>query len=427
MFKFIHAADLHLDSPLHGLERYEGAPVDEIRGATRRAFDKLVQLAIDEQVKFVLIAGDLYDGNWRDHNTGLFFVSRVTKLRNAGIAVYAISGNHDATSKMTRSLPLPKNPDGTTIMLSDKRPETIPIEALQVAIHGLGFARATVEENVVPQFPTPKAGYFNIGILHTSLDLEATGEHSRYAPCSLSDLTNRGYQYWALGHIHQRSVRAPDAIVAFPGNLQGRNIRETGPKGCLLVTVDDAQRATAEFRPLDVMRWVHCQLNAEETTSRDEVVAAFATALSDQLKAHADLPLAVRVSITGRSAAHQQLLANAAALAGELRATAIDTSGGSVWVEKIKVETSPLITSSDGAALEGPLGEILSLLGELETDDEKLTCLGEELEDLDRKLPADLEIAGERIQLRDPAELRRTLSDVKALLFARLERQEIRA
>jgi DNA repair exonuclease SbcCD nuclease subunit len=188
MFKFLHAADLHLDSPLHGLERYEGAPVDEIRGASRRALDNLVQLAIEEEVKFVLLAGDLYDGNWRDHNTGLFFVSRVVKLRDAGIAVYAISGNHDAASKMTRSLPLPNNPDGSKIMLSDKRAETVLLEALGVAIHGQGFARAAVEENVVPAVPAPKSGHFNIGLLHTSLDQDGSGEHARYAPCALQDL-----------------------------------------------------------------------------------------------------------------------------------------------------------------------------------------------------------------------------------------------
>lgn len=427
MFKFLHAADLHLDSPLHGLERYEGAPVDEIRGATRRALDNLVQLAIDEQVKFVLLAGDLYDGNWRDHNTGLFFVSRVTKLRDAGIGVYAISGNHDATSKMTRSLPLPSNPDGSAIMLSDKKPETVLIEPLQVAIHGQGFARATVEENVVPQFPAARPGYFNIGMLHTSLDLEAGGEHPRYAPCSLGDLVTRGYQYWALGHVHQRELRGTDPVVAFAGNLQGRHIRETGAKGCWLVTVDDAHIAKPEFRAVDVMRWMVCTVRADEAQSRDDVVAAFGRELSAQMSAHVGLPLAVRVCVLGRSPAHQRLLADVRAFEGELRAKAIDVSGGSVWVEKVKLQTSPPAATLDGALLDGPLGEIMTLISELDTDDVQLEQLGAELEDLDRKLPADLSGDDDKLKLRDLDELRQALGEVKSLLLERLEPQETRA
>ena len=107
--KFIHAAYVHLDSPLRGLERYEGAPVDEIRGATRRALENLFELAIDREVDFVLIAGDLYDGDWKDHNTGLFFVKQAARLHEASIPIYMISGNHDAANRMTRSLRMPDN------------------------------------------------------------------------------------------------------------------------------------------------------------------------------------------------------------------------------------------------------------------------------------------------------------------------------
>ncbi|MDZ7615944.1 MAG: DNA repair exonuclease, partial [Patescibacteria group bacterium] len=99
--KFIHAADVHLDSPLQGLMRYEGAPADEIRAATRRALENLVALALEEDVAFVLIAGDVYDGDWKDHNTGLFFASQMARLREADIPVVMISGNHDAANKMT--------------------------------------------------------------------------------------------------------------------------------------------------------------------------------------------------------------------------------------------------------------------------------------------------------------------------------------
>jgi DNA repair exonuclease SbcCD nuclease subunit len=109
MFRFLHAADLHLDSPLRELERYEGAPVEAIRQASRRALEKLVELAIEERVRFVLISGDVYDGNLQDVKTGLFFVQQLARLREHGISVYLISGNHDAANRMTRRLPYPDN------------------------------------------------------------------------------------------------------------------------------------------------------------------------------------------------------------------------------------------------------------------------------------------------------------------------------
>ncbi|MCA9134166.1 MAG: DNA repair exonuclease, partial [Planctomycetales bacterium] len=160
MFQFIHAADIHLDSPLRGLEQYEGAPVDEIRAATRRALENLVELAIERAVDFVLIAGDLYDGAWKDYNTGLYFVSQIARLREAGIPTYMITGNHDAENKMTKSLPLADNPNGTKVMLSSRQAETIVLEDLGVAIHGRGFASPSVSENVVVDYPPRRAGLF---------------------------------------------------------------------------------------------------------------------------------------------------------------------------------------------------------------------------------------------------------------------------
>src|SRR3974390_1395346 len=134
---FLHAADIHLDSPLNGLERYENAPVDRIRGATRRAFTRLIDLAIDKRVDFVLLAGDLYDGDWRDYNTGLFLARELRRLRDCHIPVFLIAGNHDAANKMTRSLRLPDN----VRFFSQDRPETVALDALDVAIHGQSFAK----------------------------------------------------------------------------------------------------------------------------------------------------------------------------------------------------------------------------------------------------------------------------------------------
>lgn len=249
MFKFIHAADIHLDSPLHKLDYYEGAPVNEIRQATRGAFENLVYLAISEGVAFILLVGDLYDGDWKDYNTGLYFVSQMRKLREAQIPVFIIAGNHDAASKITKNLRLP---DGVEIFPS-QAPKTIQMDNPDVAIHGQSFSSPSIKKDLSANYPSAIPGCFNIGMLHTC----ATGKegHEPYAPCTIDGLTSKGYDYWALGHVHNRGILKDDPLIVFPGNIQGRHIRETGPKGCMLVSVEDDGMPALEFKPLDVIRW----------------------------------------------------------------------------------------------------------------------------------------------------------------------------
>jgi len=265
MWKFIHVADIHLDSALHGLERYEGAPVEEIRSATRRAFDNLIELAIDEEVTFVLLAGDLYDGDWKDYNTGLYFMERMGRLREAGIRVYMVAGNHDAASQITKHLRLPDN----VTMFATRVPEQIILDDLNVAIHGQGFATRAVTEDLSQAYPQGDPQFFNIGLLHTCLD--GKPGHEPYAPCTVDGLRSKGYQYWALGHIHKREVLSQDPWIVFPGNIQGRHIRETGPKGCTLVTVDNGEVVEVEHRDLDVMRWSLCEVDVTDSETVDDI------------------------------------------------------------------------------------------------------------------------------------------------------------
>ncbi len=195
--RFSSRADVHLDSPLKGLERYENAPVERMRGATRRAFERLINLAIEKHVDFVVIAGDLYDGDCRDYNTGLYLTKQLGRLREEKIPVIIIAGNHDAANKMTRVLRLPEN----VRILGHDRPETVRVTDLDVVIHGQSFAKAAVTENLAAAYPPPQPGCINIGFLHTGLG--GMGGHERYAPCTLQELRYRRYDYWALGHIHK--------------------------------------------------------------------------------------------------------------------------------------------------------------------------------------------------------------------------------
>ena len=417
MFKFLHAADIHLDSPQLGLDRYEGAPIEECRRATRRALENLVRLAIDEKVAFVLIVGDLYDGDWPDYNTGLFFGIQMGRLRDAGIPVYLIRGNHDAENRMTRDL----RPLDNTKVFSDKQPETITLDDVGVAIHGRSFPQRDVDENWATTYPDHIPGLFNIGMLHTCAE-DLSGEHRRYAPCSLDDMRFREYGYWALGHIHKREMlRSLDPVIAFPGNVQGRHVRESGPKGCLLVTVDDAQNVTAETRWLDVVRWDVCRVDATGARDGDDLLARFRDRLSTVLPDLDDRLLALRVEVQGACAAHASVSADWFQFSTEVRQTATNAGSGRVWVEKVVSRTRPPESPPDLNA-DGPLAELSAFLLELRTDDTLLKELSDrEFDDLRKKVPPDL-LHG----LKTPDLLRDLLDQVGPMLLCRLNGYEVR-
>lgn len=414
MFRFIHAADIHLDSPLKGLERYEGAPVDDLRRATREAFQNLVQLAIDREVAFVVIAGDLYDGNWKDYNTGLYFVAQMARLREAKIPVVLIAGNHDAANKMTRSLRLPDN----VRLLGSREPETVRIEEYGVAIHGQSFEKAAVVEDLSAAYPPAERGCYNIGLLHTS----ATGRegHERYAPCTLEGLRAKQYDYWALGHVHQREVLHQDPAIVFAGNIQGRHIRETGPKGCTLVTVDDARRTSLETTDLDVLRWEICDVDANDAETGDEVLARVRERLQSVLQSADDRPLAVRVRISGPCPAHAMIAARPEQWTNEIRAAALDVGTGRIWIEKVKLQTSLPRDVDHAEWAEGPLGELIRYLEELEADDAALAELSGELGDLRKKLPTELRDGSSALDLETAAAMREQLGPVRQMLVSRL-------
>lgn len=406
--KFLHAADLHLDSPMRGLGAYDGAPVDDLRGATRRALQNLVDLALEEQVAFVLIAGDVFDGTWRDFNTGLFYVAQIRRLREADIPVVAIAGNHDAESRMTKGLPLP---DGYTL-LSAKAPQTLELPEHGVAVHGQSFATVAVTDDLSAGYPDPLPAVLNIGLLHTS----AGGRegHANYAPCTVAALVARGYDYWALGHVHGREVLHEDPWVVFPGNVQGRHARETGPKGATLVTVDDGRITDVAHRDLDVVRWAACEVDVSACATPDEVAVAAVDALGAHVDAAGSRLVAARVIAEGVTDAHAAVARDPETVIAAIRARALDVHGDRVWIEKVLLRTRPKV---DVAALRGrddATGEVLRTVDQV--DDALLGTLAAGFADLRTKLPA-----GVDIDPTDPAFLREALGDVERLLVAHLE------
>ncbi len=266
MLRFLHAADIHLDSPMRNLERYPGAPMEAMRGATRRAFDNLVDLALSEQVDFVCIAGDVYDGDWKDFNTGLYFLQGMNRLREADIRVYLTRGNHDAANAISSHLRLPDN----VVLFSTRSAQSVE-HTPGVLLHGQSFANEAVTSNLALGFPEPATGCVNIGLLHTCLS--GNEGHAPYAPCTPVQLQDKGYDYWALGHVHTRQVIAESPGIVFPGNTQGRHIRETGPKGCMLVEIDQRHSCRLTFKPLDVARWERCQVDMSGQDKPDVLFA----------------------------------------------------------------------------------------------------------------------------------------------------------
>lgn len=336
--KFLHAADIHLDSPLCGLSAYPDAPAERLRTATRSAFVRLIDTALAEQVDFLVIAGDLYDGGWKDFNTGLFFVRQMGRLQQAGIPVYLLHGNHDADSDMTSRLVLPEN----VHVFNSRKAQTFRIDALRVALHGHSFRTRETLDNLLPGYPAAVPGWLNIGVLHTAL--EGYSAHARYAPCSLAELQARGYQYWALGHVHEQQLWAyPDCTIAFPGNLQGRHVRETGARGALLVHADDDRITQVQPLELDVLRWAVLEVSVAEADTFEQAVRLVGQSLQQLLAALPDgHPAAVRVRLQGATAAHAALLARQSQLRQEVIGQAVALDADRLWIEKVQLASSPL-------------------------------------------------------------------------------------
>lgn len=421
--RFLHAADLHIDSPLRGLNRFEGAPVARLRGATRQALIRLVDLAIDEKVDFVLIAGDLYDRDWQDFHTGLFVREQMVRLGRAGVRVFIVQGNHDAQGVISRQLPWPDN----VKVFSSRSAETVRLDDLRVAIHGHSFPDREVPEDLVPGYPMAVPGYLNIGLLHTSLT-GAEG-HDTYAPTSLDTLRSKGYDYWALGHVHARQVVCDEPRVVYPGNLQGRHARETGPKGCELVSVVGG-KLDATFVPLDVVRWHQIDVMLNPSHSLDALPQVVGEALRAAVASASGERLhAVRVLLMGESPLHLHEARQPGTLAAAVQAAAQDLIEADVWVEKVQLALRSPVDRAQLAQRTDALGELVRWVDDLATEPQGLTSFAQPvLADVLDKLPAELrqalalkrEAADDVPQWDDADAMLALLKDAEATLLAHL-------
>jgi DNA repair exonuclease SbcCD nuclease subunit len=416
--KFVHAADLHIDSPLRGLDRYEGAPAARLRAATRRALENLVALCIEERAAFLLLAGDVFDGTWKDFSTGLFFAAQMTRLREASIPVVIVRGNHDAASSITKSLRLPDN----VHELSSKKPVTFELAAAGVAIHGQSFPQRATTDDLAARYPDAVRGTFNIGLLHTCV--EGREGHDSYAPTSLETMRAKGYDYWALGHVHAREVLSTEPWIVFPGNLQGRHAKETGPKGASLVTVDDGAVTSVEHRALDVVRWEQVVVDASEATDAIEVVDRARDALQKGSEACPDRLLAARVIVRGSTRANGIIRNDVEHFVAQLRAAANDGLGDGVWLEKIIVQTRSTLDLAQVREEAGAVGHLARRLEVIKDDPKELAELVAVFAELEKRLPPELREGEGAILLADVAAMRAIVEDVEQTLLPRLLESE---
>ncbi len=338
-FTFLHCADLHLGSPLLGLSLKDEGIARRFAEASRSAFSDLITRAITERVAFVVISGDVYDGEWKDTAIGLFFARELSRLHRESIPVFIIHGNHDAKNVVTKEITLPDNV--TTFPV--KRAKTHKLEALRVAIHGRSFLEREETENWSGSYPEKVEGYFNIGLLHTSCD--GKPGHASYAPCSSGDLVARGYDYWALGHVHQFEVLHEHPHIVYPGNLQGRSIRECGPKGAVFVDVQDGRVREVRRVITDQARWAEVVVDASRHDGRDALLGAVAKAFAPVAQEAEGRLIAARLHITGATALHRALLADHDGFAVDALAAA-QQSAEDIWIEKLRIDTNDVAASA---------------------------------------------------------------------------------
>ncbi|MDY8109752.1 DNA repair exonuclease [Fulvimarina sp. 2208YS6-2-32] len=404
-FTFIHAADLHLGSPFQSLAVKEAAIAVRFAQATRTAFTKLVDQAIARDVDFMVIAGDVYDGEWKDNSIGLFFNREVARLAKADIPVIYLRGNHDADSVVTKSVPLPD----TVHQFPTNKPSTIRLDPVGVALHGQGFAERAATDNLALAYPAPVAGAFNIGVLHTSL----TGRppHDVYAPCTVSDLQSRGYDYWALGHVHEFEIVSHDPHIVFPGNLQGRSIREEGEKGALLVRVADGRIAGTERLILDEARWARLCVDIGCHEGTATIAGAVADALKPLAEAAGERLLALRIELAGSCAFRRKLIAEREFLTDEIQA-ACHHVHPDAWLEKLVIAVVEPDGRGVGAGADRSI-DLEAMLADITCDADVHHDVDAIVEAIASKLPGG--IAAGNAPLGDPDEL---LSEARDLLLS---------
>ena len=360
-FRFVHTGDLHLDSPFVGLTS-EAPPgvVQTLREATIRAWDNVVDLALAEQVDFFLVAGDAFEHANRTLRGQLAFRDGLARLADAHISSFVVTGNHDPLDGWEPSVAWPEL--AHRFPAHDVTARQVLRDGEEIArVYGVSYHKRDVTTNLARRYRREADAPFAVGLLHANVGgLEGA---ANYAPCSIGDLQASGMDYWALGHIHRHHVvSAQRPAAVYCGNPQGRDPGEADPRGCYLVTVDDAGRITPEFRPVDVVRWQLLDVPIGDLETEEELVDAVTTAV-DEARAAAERSIVARVRLTGRGPLHTSLAKPG--LREDVRTGAQDRLGLSDpfgWIESVRDRTRPAVDLETRRQADDFVGDLLRRL-----------------------------------------------------------------
>jgi DNA repair exonuclease SbcCD nuclease subunit len=376
LIRILHTADLHLDSPLKSLALKDERLRDQVQTATRTALKRLVQYGIDEDIKALLIAGDLFDGKERSAKTAAFLISEMDRLREAGISVFYVKGNHDAENPVAGAFELPAN-----VHVFDGRGEKVQLADEDVWIHGVSFRDKHAPESLLPRYDSPVAGAVNIGLMHTSLS-GASG-HDPYAPCTVSELLDHGFDYWALGHVHKREVHSSQPWIVMPGMPQGRDIGEAGPKSATLLKVDGSRIVIEEVSVAPVeFRLSRCAVS--DVADDDDLRRCIRTHLRSEAAATSSDAAILRLSLVGQTERAWQIRRDADVWEETIKDLAEET--GCLWVEQVELDVS---VGSEESGTSDAVSELKNIMSELRGEEGFQASAKQELDHLISLLPPD--------------------------------------
>ncbi|SFB41292.1 DNA repair exonuclease SbcCD nuclease subunit [Cohnella sp. OV330] len=369
-FRFMHAADLHLDSPFRGLSKVPSAVRERLRNSTLNALDKLVETVLTEELDFLVLSGDLYDAADRSLRAQLRMQKAMGRLAEAGAQAFVVHGNHDPSGGRSARLDWPASVHVFGAEEVGCRPAYTREGKLAAHVYGISYRESAVKDNLATRYRVQEGAPFHLAVLHGNIDgLEG---HDNYAPCRLAELTASGFDYWAFGHIHDRRVLHEYPHVVYPGNIQGRSIRETGPKGAYRVDVSEQGRVRLSFRELSEVRWLVREVRIGEEDGEQALQDKLLEAAEDGRREAEGRPLVLRLRLTGSGALLERLLRDGEAeeWAGELRSWlgSPDERDDWVWIERIAVEAGGGSRAEAGSSEDGFLGELLRLTAESASD-----------------------------------------------------------
>ncbi len=373
-FRFIHAADLHLDSPFRGLAQTSERLRNLLHSATFQALDRIVGHAIESESDFLLLAGDLYDSSDRSLRALVEFRRQMERLAEREIGAYVVHGNHDPLNGWGSEFKMPPN---VLVFDGEVRDQSVIRRGREIArVSGVSYTQERVTENLAKLFKPTLDGVYSIAMLHANIGRQSG--HADYAPAPISDLRDSGFDYWALGHVHSRAVLSSSPAIVYPGNPQGRHGREIGPRGCFQVDVDASGRTHLKFIETDVVRWAGFDVSVADHTRIDGLLDGLRERAGQTAeKFHG--PTIMRCRIVGNGSLHTDLQRDG------VREQLQHELGTTFDIESLRIATGPALDRDRLMETEPLVGDLVRLVDRAREDSAYRDHLAESLGPLFRK------------------------------------------